>query len=167
MDAIYKRRSIRRFTPEKVPEEAVMDFIKAGMNAPSAANQQPWRFVIIDDRRLLNEIPSFHQYAQMLKEAPVAILVCGDMDLSKHGGFWIQDCSAAVENMLLEIADRGYGGVWLGVYPRDERVEGMRKLLRLPEKIVPFALIALGRPAEEKPRKNEFDAERISHNTWR
>jgi nitroreductase len=167
MDAIYKRRSIRRFTGEKVPEEAITEFIKAGMNAPSASNQQPWRFVIIDDRRLLNEIPSFHPYSQMLREAPVAILVCGDMDLSKHGEFWIQDCSAAVENMLLEIVDRGYGGVWLGVYSRDERVEGMRKLLRLPERIVPFALVALGRPAEEKPRKNEFNKDRISHNIWR
>jgi len=110
MDAIYKRRSIRRFTPEKVPEEAITEFIRAGMNAPSAANQQPWRFVVIDDRRLLNEIPAFHQYSQMLLEAPVAILVCGDMDLSKHEGFWVQDCSAAVENMLLEITDRGTAG---------------------------------------------------------
>jgi nitroreductase len=167
MDAIYKRRSIRKFTGERVPEEVITELIKAGMNAPSAGNQQPWQFVIIDDRKLLNEIPKFHPYSQMLREAPVAILVCGDTGLEKHEGYWVQDCSAAVENILLEIADRGYGGVWLGVYPRAERVEGVRKLLGIPEGIIPFALIALGRPAEEKPRKNEFNKERIRHNTWR
>jgi nitroreductase len=167
MDAIYKRRSIRKFTAERVPEGVISEFIRAGMNAPSAGNQQPWQFVIIDDRRLLNEIPKFHPYSQMLREAPVAILVCGDTALEKHEGYWVQDCSAAVENILLEITDRGYGGVWLGVYPRADRVEGMRRLLGIPEGIIPFALIALGRPAEEKPRKNEFDKERIRHNTWR
>jgi nitroreductase len=167
MDAIYKRRSIRKFTGERVPQETVTDFIRAGMNAPSAGNQQPWHFVIIDDRALLNEIPAFHPYAQMLHEAPVAILVCGDTRLEKHEGYWVQDCSAAVENILLEIVDHGYGGVWLGIYPRTERVEGLRKLLGIPDEIVPFALIAVGRPAEEKPPKNEFNKERIRHNTWR
>jgi nitroreductase len=167
MNAIYKRRSIRKYTGEKVPEETLVDFIRAGMNAPSAGNQRPWHFVIIDDRALLNEIPTFHPYAQMLREAPAAILVCGDTSLERHAGYWVQDCSAAVENMLLEIVDRGYGGVWLGIYPREERVEGIRRLLGVPDGIIPFALVAVGRPAEDKPPKNEFDGERIRHNTWR
>ena len=167
MDAIYKRRSIRKFTAESVPEEVITELIRAGMNAPSAGNEQPWHFVIIDDRKILNEIPTFHPYSQMLLEAPLAILVCGDKSLEKHEGYWVQDCSAAVENILLEIADRGYGGVWLGVYPRADRVEGVRRLLGIPDGIIPFALIALGHPAEAKPRKNEFIKERIRHNTWR
>jgi nitroreductase len=167
MDAIYKRRSIRKFKGDGIPEETMYEFLKAGMNAPSAGNQQPWHFVVIDDRALLDAIPSFHPYARMLLEAPAAILVCGDTSLEKHEGYWVQDCSAAVENILLEIADRGYGGVWLGVYPRAERVEGLRKLLGIPDGIIPFAVVALGRPDEEKPPKNEFKRERIRHNTWR
>ena len=167
MEAIYKRRSIRKFARDAVPREDIVSFIKAGMNAPSAGNQQPWHFVVIDDRTLLDQIPLFHPYAQMLREAPAAILVCGDTSLEKHAGFWVQDCSAAVQNILLEIADRGYGGVWLGVYPRPERVDGLRSLLGIPKEIIPFALVAVGRPAEEKPPKNEFKKERIRYNGWR
>ena len=166
MNAIYKRRSIRKYTSEVIPEKIMMEFIKAGMNAPSAGNQQPWHFVIINERRLLDEIPKVHSYAQMLYEAQTAILVCGDLDLDKHEGFWIQDCSAATENILLEIADQGFGGVWLGVYPRNDRVQGIRRLLRIPERIIPFALIAVGYPAENKGLKKEFKKERIRYNYW-
>lgn len=166
MDTIYKRRSIRKFTSEVVPEKNILEFIKAGMNAPSAGNAQPWYFVIINDRAILDEIPKFHPYARMLYQTTTAILVCGDLDLEKHEGFWVQDCSAATENILLEIADEGFGGVWLGVYPCKERVEGFRKLLRIPERIIPFSLIAVGYPAEKKERKDEFKNERIRYNYW-
>ena len=165
MDAIFKRRSIRKYTGDKVPLETLRELIKAGMNAPSANNQQPWQFVIIDERRLLDEIPRFHPHAKMLVEAPAAILVCGDASRDKSG-YWVQDCSAAVENILLEIADRGLGGVWLGVYPREERVEGVRGLLGIPQAVVPFALIAVGHPAEARPPKNEFHEDRVHYNRW-
>lgn len=166
MNAIFKRRSIRKFETKAVPKEELIEFIRAGMNAPSAGNEQPWQFVVIDKRELLDEIPKIHPYAQMLKEAPAAILVCGDLDLEKHEGYWVQDCSAATENILLEITDRGFGGVWLGVYPRKGRVEGLRKLLGIPERVVPFALIAVGFPGEKKEPKNEFKKERIKYNSW-
>jgi nitroreductase len=166
MDAIYKRRSIRKYTKEDVPEEEVLQFIKAGMNAPSAGNQQPWHFIVINDREILVEITKIHPYAQMLDQASCAILVCGDLDLEKHKDYWVQDCSAATQNILLSIADRGFGGVWLGVYPRQDRVEGIRKLLRIPERIVPFALISLGVPAEEKKPRDEFKKERVRYNFW-
>ena len=166
MDVIYKRRSIRKYTSKNVPEEAILSFIKAGMNAPSAGNQQPWHFVVIRDRRILDEIPKFHPYSQMLHEASTAILVCGDLDLDEHAGYWVQDCSAAVENILLEITDQGFGGVWLGVYPREERVEGLRTLLNVPERIIPFALIVVGYPAEQKEPKDEYKKERIRYNSW-
>jgi nitroreductase len=166
MDAIFRRRSIRKYTSEPVHEKEVLEFIKAGMNAPSAGNQQPWQFVIITERKLLDEIPKIHPYAQMLHQAPAAVLVCGDPDLEKHEGYWVQDCSAATENILLEIADRGFGGVWLGVYPRTDRVEGIRRLLKIPERIIPFALIAVGHPAERKEPKNEFRKDRIRYNYW-
>lgn len=166
MDTIYRRRSIRKYSGQLVSDEVLMAVVKAGMNAPSAGNQQPWHFVIIDERPLLEEITGIHPYAQMLHDAPAAILVCGDLDLEKHVGYWVQDCSAAVENMLLEIVDQGMGGVWLGVYPRDDRVRGLRKLIGIPERIVPFALIAVGHPAEKKGLKDEFHEERIRRNHW-
>jgi nitroreductase len=167
MDTIYKRRSIRKYSSEPVPEEELLAFVKAGMNAPSAGNEQPWRFVVITERAILDEIPSVHPYSAMLKEAPTAILVCGDLDLESHKGYWVQDCAAATQNILLEIADRGYGGCWLGVYPREERVEGLRRLLNLPDRVVPMALIAVGVPAEKKPPKNEFNRSRIVFNRWK
>ncbi len=166
MNAIYKRRSIRRFAPDALPQKTLLSFIKAGMNAPSAGNQQPWHFVVITDRAVLDKIPEVHPYAAMLKEAPAAILVCGDLTKDTHKDFWVQDCSAAAENILLEIADQGFGGVWLGVYPRTDRVEGMRALLGAPESVVPFSIIAVGRPAEEKEPKNVFRPERLHENRW-
>lgn len=167
MNTIYKRRSIRKYTSKPVSEKVLKDIIKAGMNAPSAGNQQPWHFIIINERKLLDEITKIHPYSQMLHEAQVAVLVCGDLDFEKHKGYWVQDCSAATENMLLEIVDQSLGGVWLGVYPRKDRVEGIRKLLRVPENVIPFSLVAIGYPAEKKEPKNEFREERIKYNYWR
>ena len=166
MNAIYRRRSIRRYTSKSVADETLFECIKAGMNAPSAGNQRPWRFVIVNERSILDRIPEIHPYAAMLKEAPAAILVCGDLELESHKGYWVQDCSACTENILLEIADRGLGGCWLGVYPREDRVKGLRRLLDIPDNVVPFCLIAVGFPAEKKPPKNEFDKSRISFNSW-
>lgn len=166
MDAISERRSIRRYTEEKVEAKDVIPFIKAAMNAPSAADQQPWRFIIIDDPAILKMVPEVHPYASMVPQASIAVLVCGDMELVEHGKFWIQDCAAATQNFLLAVADGGLGSVWLGVYAREKRVEGLSKLLNLPDNIVPFALLPVGYPAEEKPRKNIFKEDRIGYNEW-
>ncbi len=166
MKAIYTRRSIRKFKSDPIDPSILLEFVRAGMNAPSAGDQQPWHFILITDRKLLDAVPAFHPHSQMLHEAPAAILVCGDLLLERHKGYWVQDCSAATENILLEIADRGFGGVWLGVYPREERVNGLRKLLDIPEHVIPFALIAVGRPAEHKGPKNIFREERIRTNAW-
>mgnify|MGYP001769731856 CR=1 FL=1 len=127
------------------------------MAAPSAGNQQPWHFVIISNREILNEIPKFHPYSKMLAQSPVAILVCGDINTEKHKGYWIQDCSAATENILLAIHTLGLGAVWLGIHPREDRVDGIKKLLNLPDNISPLALIALGYPAEKHPPADRFD----------
>jgi nitroreductase len=166
MKAILSRRSIRRFLSRPVPEELMVELLEAAMCAPSAANEQPWQFVVIDQRRLLDEIPKFHPYAAMVAEAPVAILVCGDMERDLRKGYWVQDCSAAVENILIAVVEKGLGAVWVGIYPRDDRVRAMRALLDIPESIVPFALIPLGFPAEEKPPAQRFDAGRIHYNGW-
>ncbi len=166
MDAIFVRRSVRKFTTEKVLPPALDYMLKAAMAAPSAGNQQPWEFVVIDDRAVLDKIPSVHPYAEMLKQSPLAILVCGDLTREKRKGFWIQDCAAATQNLLLAATTLGLGSVWLGVYPREDRVEGLRALLNLPEHIVPFALVPVGEPDEHKPPSDRYDATRVHKNKW-
>ena len=111
------------------------------MAAPSAGNQQPWHFIVIRDRAVLNAIPGFHPHAGMALHAPVGILVCGDPALEKHPGYWVQDCAAATENLLLAVAAKGLGAVWCGVYPKPERVEGFTRLLGIPAPVTPFAFV--------------------------
>lgn len=165
-EAIKSRRSVRRFTPQPVPSRAVRDVLEAAMCAPSAGNQQPWQFVVIDDRALLDEVPSFSPYASMATEAPLAILVCGDTALAKYPGFWVQDCSAAVQNLLLAAHAQGLGAVWTGVHPDKEREEGFRRLLHLPDHIIPLAFIPLGHPAEFPAPVQRYREDRIHRNGW-
>jgi nitroreductase len=166
LTAILTRRSIRRFTDKTISKEQIEQILKAGLNAPSAGNQQPWHFVVIDDPSIMVEIPKFHPHAAMIPEANVAILVCGDPSLETHKGYWMIDCSAATENILLAAHAIGLGACWIGVYPREERIAGMRQLLNIPEDIIPFSLIALGHPEEQKPPAERFDPSKIHTNRW-
>ncbi|MGQ9609399.1 MAG: nitroreductase family protein [bacterium] len=166
MEAILSRRSIRKYTNEDVSEEIVKELLEAAMSAPSAGNEQPWHFVVIRDRKILNEIPNIHPYSGMLREAPLAILICGDESLQKYKGYWVQDCSAATENLLIAINAKGLGGVWLGVYPVEDRVNGIRKLLDMPNNVIPFSLISIGYPAEQKPPANRYNSSRIHYDRW-
>ena len=166
LEAIFTRRSIRKFTPELVSEDVVEKLLEAAMSAPSAHNQQPWQFVVIQDRDILGRIPVFHPYSTMLKSAPLAILVCGDSTCFKSPDYWPQDCAAATQNILLAARALGLGTVWMGVYPKDPLISGMRNLFGIPEQVAPFSLIAVGHPAEEKPRANRFDEQRIHYDRW-
>jgi len=166
MDAILSRRSIRRYTDQPVSDETIKELLEAAMSAPSAGNEQPWHFLVIRERQILNEIPKYHQYSQMLKDAPVAIMVCGDKRLQKYEGYWVQDCSAATENILIAAQAKGLGVVWLGVYPLEDRVAALRKLMGIPEQVIPFSLISIGYPAEQKPRAERYDESRIHQNMW-
>lgn len=165
LEAILSRRSIRRYTGEPVPEPAIETLLAAAMSAPSSKNRQPWQFVVITERSLLREVPSFHPYAKMVPDAPAAILVCGDLERDEHG-FWVQDCSAATQNILLAAHAEGLGAVWLGIHPLRERVEGFRRLVELPEHVIPFSLVPFGFPAVRKPRADRFDRSRIHRNRW-
>ena len=136
------------------------------MSAPSAGNQQPWHFIVIDDPEILKEVPTFHNHAQMLTDASAAILVCGDLKLEKHKDMWVQDCAAATQNMLIAINAKGLGAVWLGIHPREQRVAGMRELLDIPNHVIPFSLISIGHPAEKKPKSERYNEERIHRNKW-
>ncbi|MFH1010531.1 MAG: nitroreductase family protein [bacterium] len=166
IEAIYTRRSIRKYASEPISEEMIHELLTAAMYAPSAGNQQPWHFVVITERRLLDAIPSFHPHAKMLKQAPVAILVCGDPTLEKYKGRWMLDCSAATQNILLAAHARGLGTVWVGIYPERERIENMQRLLNLPPHIIPLALIPIGYPAEHVPQPERFHISKIHYNQW-
>jgi nitroreductase len=166
MESIFNRRSIRRYTSKEVLEENLEKIIRAGMAAPSAGNEQPWHFIVINNRETLNEIIKFHPYSKMLQEAQYAIVVCGDLSLEKFEGYWVQDCSAATQNMLLMAQELGLGSVWLGVYPIEDRVNSLKKLLNLPESVIPLSILPIGYPAEEKEAINRYDEARVHKNRW-
>ena len=166
IEAIITRRSIRKYEKKPVAVSVLQELIKIGMSAPSAGNEQPWHFIIINDHEILEEIPSFHPHSQMLKDASAAILVCLDKELEKHKDMGIQDCSAVTQNILIALNAKGLGGVWLGVHPRPERVNGLRNLLDIPENIIPFSLISLGHPNEEKPPSDRYNESRVHYNKW-
>jgi nitroreductase len=166
LEAIYSRHSIRKYSTHPVTEEAVQEILKAAMAAPSAGNEQPWHFVVVTDRGLLDGISGFHEYASMLKQAPLAILVCGDLSLEKHKGYWVQDCAAATQNLLLAAHAKGLGAVWLGIHPVEKRILGAQKLFGLPKSVIPLAVVAIGYPAEKREPVSRFDPARIHHNKW-
>lgn len=166
MEAILTRRSVRKYSKKPLSNEIVKELLEAAMCAPSAGNEQPWHFIIIDDPQILGKVPSFHNHAQMLKDASIAILVCGDMNLDKHNGMWIQDCSAATENILIAARTKELGAVWLGIFPREERIKGMKQLTNLPDHVMPFSLISIGYPAETQKRVDRYNTSRIHKNKW-
>jgi len=166
LELLTTRRSIRKYTDKEVSEEIVDSLLRAGMYAPSAGNQQPWHFMIIRDKSTFERINKFHPYSKMLLEANVAILVCADTSIETHKGYWPVDCSAATENILIAAHGLGLGAVWLGIYPRQERIDGIRKLFHLPDTIFPLSLISIGYPAEQKQKPERFIAARIHYEKW-
>lgn len=163
---ICKRRSIRKYQEKEVEQEKVLELLKAAMCAPSAWNQQPWHFIVIRDRIKKQQIAEVHPYAKMVAQAPVCIIVCCDLSLVKSEKFWPQDCSAATENILIRATELGLGSVWCGVYPDEERINGLKKLFSLPKNIIPFSVIAIGYPAEEPKPVEKFKPERIHYEGW-
>ena len=166
LDGIFTRRSIRKYTKEEISSEHIEVILKAGMYAPSASNQQPWHFIVISDRKLLDTIKDVHPYAKMLVEAQLAILVCGDINLELSKDYWVVDCSASTQNMLLAAHGLGLGAVWLGIHPREERKNEIRKIFNLPENIQPASLISIGYPDENKEMPDRYKPERIHYNAW-
>lgn len=165
-DCIITRRSVRKYTGQTIDPDTIDRLLKAALYAPSAMNRQPWHFIVIDDRKILDAVPSFHPSTKMLADSPVAILVCGVDDPERLPHYWYIDCAAATENILLAAHALGLSACWLGITPRPERVEGMLKLIPLPEGIHPFSLIALGYAAEIPPQPERWDTAKIHHNQW-
>lgn len=167
IQAIHTRRSIRRFRSESVSETIIEDILSAAMMAPSAGNQQPWQFVVITDRTRLDSIVDIHPHASMITQAPLAILVCGDLSLEKYAGFWVQDCSAAMQNLLLAAHDKGLGAVWTGIYPVNDRVVSFKSFFDLPDQVVPLGLAVIGYPDQQLGSKSRFRPDRVHHDAWK
>ncbi|MEN6457776.1 MAG: nitroreductase family protein [Thermoguttaceae bacterium] len=166
LEAIRTRRSVRRYEDRPVPEDLIETLLRAAAIAPSARNQQPWHFVVIDDRATLAEIARINPNAQMARRAPLGILICADLDLETSPGYWVVDCAAAVENILLAAHGLGLGAVWTGVYPRQERMDGLKRLVQLPPSVMAHSLVVLGYPAEQPPADDRYRPDRVHRNAW-
>ncbi len=166
METILNRRSIRRYSDRPVEREKIESVIRAAMYAPSAVNRQPWHFIVVEDRSVMGRIMEVHPNSKMLRTASHAILVCGD-ELQQHDtGYWIADCGAATENLILAATSLGLGSCWIGVYPREQRITAFKEIFSLPSHIQPFALVSLGYAAEEKQMPERYRREKIYLNSW-
>jgi nitroreductase len=165
-EAILTRRSVRKYTSQLVPEEVVKRLLSAAMQAPSAGNQQPWHFILVTRREQLNAMAEVLPYGKMLTQAPLSIVICAGMIGLKHQDYWVQDCSAATQNLLLAANASGLGAVWLGVYPREDRIQNITRLLELPNYVVPLCAVALGFPAEKVELEDRYREERVHRNVW-
>lgn len=169
LNMIFTRKSIRQYTQEDVSPELVETLLRAAMAAPNTINNRDWAFVVVRERELLDQIADNQNgNGNMLRQAPLAIIVCGDLELAhaKYRDFWIQDCSAATENILLAANALGLGAVWLGTYPVEAHYRGIQRLCGLPEHIVPLSVISIGHPAENPKVRYRFEPEKVHYNRW-
>ncbi len=166
LEAIHTRRSIRQFTDAAVTDEQLEVLLRAAMAAPSAGNQQPWRFVSVRDAATRARLAEATPYASPVGRAPLGIVVLGDTRDNKHPGFWVQDCSAAVENLLLAAHALDLGAVWIGVHPVEDRSRAVAEIVGAPEGVVPLCMIAIGVPATLGPEVDRFKPEFAHAEGW-
>ncbi len=162
IDMIMKRRSIRNYLDKPVERDLILSLLKAATAAPTAANAQPWEFVVIDEPEMLKALKDKLIFARY--NAPVAIVVCGNMKLAHKGpgrDMWVQDCSAAIENMLIAAPGIGLGTVWIGVHPIESNAKPLAKLLKIPDYVVPLGIVLVGYPAEIKEARTRYDEKRV------
>jgi nitroreductase len=164
LEAIFARRSIRKYAGGIVSREELAKLLEAGMAAPSSMDRKPWHFVVIQDRSVLKRLADAHPHGKMLTEAAAAIVVCGDTEIAPD--FWIQDCAAATENILIAVAALGLGAVWLGCHPREERISAIKAILGIPAHIGVLSLISIGCPGEKKEPRTQYDGKRVHNEKW-
>lgn len=165
-EALHTRRSIRKYTEEKIPEEAIKKLLAAAMMAPSAADARPWQFIIVTDQDKKDQIKDVHPYVGMIQNAPLGILICGDISKEKFQGFWPQDCAAAMQNLLLAAHASGLGAVWTGIYPIEDRALKFKRIFNLPDHIIPFGLAVMGWPDQKIKSEERFTEELVRYNVW-
>jgi nitroreductase len=162
LDYIYRRRSIRQYQERPIPRELLEDLLRAAMAAPSAVDKQPWEFVVADQKESMANLQAVLPFGRY--PAPAAVVVCGTPAQAQNepdGSYWVQDCAAATENLLIAAAGLGLGAVWTGVYPVMERVHAVQRVLGLPEAVVPLNAVLVGYPGEEKPPRTQYRRERV------
>lgn len=162
INSIFKRRSIRNYIDKEVENEKIILLLKAAMAAPTAANRQPWEFIVVTDKERINELRSTLREGQY--NAPVAIVVCGNMQLAfsnKDKEIWTQDCSAATENMLIAAVELGLGSLWIGLYPQLNKCKPVCKVLNIPDHVIPMGVVYFGYPAEHKEPRTQYNEKRI------
>lgn len=163
LDLIQKRRSIRKYTAEPISDADIQTMLEAAMAAPSASNIKPWEFIVVRDRELCRKLAGTHQYSGMAAEAAAVFVICGREGKSRH---WVEDTSAATQNLLLAAAGLGLGAVWVAVYPGAEREAHVRDVLGLPAGLRVLCLVPAGHPAETKASRTQFDATRVHYERW-
>lgn len=166
LEAIFSRRSIRKYSGEPITEEDLTTVLKAGFHAPSAHNHRPWEFIIVKDKKKFEQIAQIHSYAKMLPQADVCIFVCGDQTKESMIGFLVEDCSAAIQNMLLAAHGIGLGAVWCGIYPVTGITKKIKKILDLPPAVLPVGMIVLGHKGEDKAMDDRYDAVKVHYEQW-
>ena len=166
LDSIHSRRSVRQYEPAEITDAEVETLLRAAMAAPSAGNQQPWRFVVVRDPAVREELASATPYSSPIGRAPLGIVVLAELAVEKHPGYWVQDCAAAVENLLLAARATGLGGVWIGVHPVEERERNVARIVKAPDGFRAFCMIAIGRPAGPGPEVDRFDAGKVRIDAW-
>lgn len=166
LEALYTRRSIRKYTDEPISDEDLESILKAAMLAPSARNERPWHFVVIRDRSRCDMMSKGAPYWGMAATAQALVIVCGDTTQGKGDAFWVQDCAAALENLLVAARAKNIGTVWCGVHPIADREAFVSKALNLPPHIVPLGLVCLGHPAQKFEEADRFDPARIHLESW-
>ena len=165
-NVIFKRRSIRRFENKPVEPEKIERILKAGMQAPSAHNLQPWEFLVVTDTEKREAVSKMSPWAGMVAKAPVTIIVVGHQENKDMLKYLPQDLGACTENILLQIAEEGLGGCWMGFYPDEDRVESVRKYFSMPDDRIPFSVIALGYSSDENRFVDRSDMSRVHYNKW-
>jgi len=168
LNPIFARRSIRSYTRKPVSDETLHDLLEAAMAAPSACAKDPWHFITVRDRDMLNRMADGLPNGQMLREAQIGVVVCGDLDRAHEGllSYMLQDCSAAIENLLLAASTLGLGACWLGVHPREDRVAHLSTLLTLPASVLPVSVISLGYPADPPEPRTRYRDEAVHAEVW-
>lgn len=167
LELLLSRRSIRRYKQVPVEKQTMLTLIRAGMAAPSAFNQQPWEFVIIQDKTLLGKVATLHPYTSMAKYAAGFIVVCAAPKKDKRSlDMWPQDCAAATENVLLAAHSLNLGAVWIGIYPNEEYMDVFRNICGIPKDIIPFSGVCFGVADVKKSASDRFDESRIHWDSW-
>lgn len=163
LDLIFSRRSIRQYTGDDVSPKLVQDLLEAAMAAPSACCKDPWHFVVIRDKDTLAAVTAGLPNGQMLATCPVGLVVCGDLEQAHDGqlSYLLQDCSAAIQNILLAATALELGTCWLGIHPRQERIAHVRRVLNVPDHVIPVSAIAMGWPAEQKDKRTRYQDEHV------